>query len=88
MKLWKLTPNGGDKAEGAWSPWYDKAFGFVVRAEDENEARVIADSNAGAENETWGTDKVHPWLDPRQSTCEELLPDGPSGLILQDFHAA
>ena len=30
MRLWLLRPVEGDSL---WDPWYDKAFGFVVRAE-------------------------------------------------------
>lgn len=36
MKIWLLRPiDGCDE----WNPWYDKAFGFVVRAAREQEAR-------------------------------------------------
>lgn len=36
MKLWLLRPVVGlDENDNPWWPWYDKAFGFVVRAETE-----------------------------------------------------
>ena len=81
MKLWLLSPK---QEEGPWNPWYDKCFGFVIRAEDEASARALAHANAGDENRRGGS----PWLDESQSSCEELLPDGEAGMILQDFHAA
>lgn len=49
MKLWELrpinrtgeeTPMGGQKPD-PWDPWYDRAFGFVVRAETAEDARRI-----------------------------------------------
>ena len=36
MKLWLLKPIK------RWTVWYDKAFGFVVRAATEDEARAAA----------------------------------------------
>ena len=74
----------------AWEPWYDKSFGFVIRAESEDEARKIADENAGNENmdnETY-KDTKHPWLDPKQATCVVLTNDGKQELIIKDFKAA
>lgn len=41
MKLWLLRPI--DPHGGLWDPWFDKIFGFVVRAETETEARTLAD---------------------------------------------
>lgn len=39
MKIWLLRPiDGCDE----WNPWYDKAFGFVVCANSEQEAREAA----------------------------------------------
>ncbi len=66
-------------ADDPWKPWYDKAFGFVVRATSRDEARQIADANAGKENFDHYEDlieiKRHPWLDIKYSTCQELLID-------------
>lgn len=67
-----------------WSPWYDKAFGFVIRAENEEQARKIADENAGDEN--YGGE--HPWLNSKQSTCVLLTNEGKQELVLRDFNAA
>lgn len=69
---------------GAWNPWYDKCFGFVIRAETEQRAREIADADAGDENR----EENHPWLDPEQSTCTELTAEGKEEQIIKDFNAA
>jgi hypothetical protein len=94
MKLWLLCPVVElDKNDNPWEPWYDKAFGFIVRAETEDEARELAHSSAGDENDgeflsvkIANTDQ--PWKDAKYSTCTELLPDGEAGVVMQDFHAA
>lgn len=84
MKLWilekvdELPPD-----DDPWYDFYDKVLGFVVRAETEEEARRFADKNAEDENF-----KRTPWLDKRYSTCNELLSQGPAGVIMKDFYAA
>jgi hypothetical protein len=81
MKLWILRPVGySDVFEaGAWYPWYDKAFGFVVAAETEADARQLANEDHGDEGAVW--------TDPAQTTCEELTADS-AGIVMRDFHAA
>ncbi len=83
MKLWLLRP-----FENApeWEPRYDKAFGFVVRAATEQEARALTDGNTGDECDY--KDRVNPWLDPAKSTCVELSQEGEAAVILRDFAAA
>ena len=95
MKLYLLRPINPDVEGSPWKPWYDKAFGFVVRAETELEARTLADEDAGNENVVidWESEPMistHPWLDPNLSTCIELGPgvDQPSEIILRDFASA
>lgn len=105
MKLWLLRPVGyetdkyGDQSnalpegDDPWEPWYDKAFGFVVRAETEEEARQFAHGEAGDENRgkfagTKISNTTTPWLDLRYSTCVELRSDGEAGVIVKDFAAA
>ena len=78
MKLWLLRPIDGVKD---WEPWYDKAFGNVVRAEDETGARELAALKEGAE----GKDA---WLNNKKSTCIELTTEGKAEHIIQDFAAA
>lgn len=94
MKLWILRPvKGLDKKDNPWEPWYDKTFGFAVRAETEEEARKFAHEQAGDENrgEFLGrkiADTNSPWLDAKYSTCTELLAEGEAGVVMQDFAAA
>ena len=90
MKLWLLRPQekyervslgGNDDASNPWEPWFDKAFGFVVRAETEERARQLASEDAGDENE--GS-----WLSPEFSSCVELSVTGLETVIIRDFASA
>lgn len=96
------VPNRVHHIEGCnpWDPWYDKAFGFVVRAEDETQARQLADANSGGEGtECEAPEYRHPWLKPDLSICEVLAeltcseclaetPSGPAEVLLTDFKMA
>ena len=75
MTLWLLRP------VRQWEPWYDKMFGVVVRAPTREEARRLASKEAGDEG-------AAAWTDSSESTCEELAPEGPEGVIIKDFAAA
>jgi hypothetical protein len=94
MKLWLLLPAKPLPVnDNPWEPWFDKAFGFVVRAITEEDARTVAHNEAGNENRgeflrTKTANTKAPWLDARYSTCVELLPDGEPGLVMKDFAAA
>ncbi len=94
MNLWLLRPADRDNPmDDPWDPWFNKAFGFVVRAETEEDARRFADCDAGEENRgTFLGKKITetnaPWLDPKYSTCERLLDDGEAGIIIKDFSSA
>jgi hypothetical protein len=96
MKLWLLRPiENLPEDNNPWEPWYDKVFGFVIRAETENEARKIAQENGGDELIKWTWDKtpqgqfsMRSWLDSNLSSCMELKADGEPGLIIKDFAAA
>lgn len=94
MKLWILRPKPGlVTGDNPWEPWYDKAFGFVVRAETENEARCLAHDEAGEENDNDFLGKTTantttPWLDSKYSTCKELTADGSRDVILRHFASA
>lgn len=82
MHLWLLRPcEGLPKEESPWEPWYDKAFGFVVRAETEDQARKMAAGKAGDE-------RPRAWTNPLYSTCRPLMIDGEAGVILSDFQSA
>jgi organic radical activating enzyme len=92
MKLWLLQPKDNLPDDNPWEPWYDKAFGFVIRAETEMKARKIANKNGGTETGKISY-KVYrtggdPWLDPELSTCIELTPDGKEQLIISDIREA
>ncbi|MCP5004957.1 MAG: hypothetical protein GY941_13635 [Planctomycetes bacterium] len=86
MKLWILQAKDEElqNNDNPWVPWYDRAFGHVVRAETEEDARKIAHENAGFENQR---EFMQPWKDQKYSTCVELSADGEHGLILTDFRA-
>lgn len=94
MNLWLLRPV--DPTAEPWDEkehWFNKPFGYVVRAETEQEARDLAtehDTNHLAEGfiEIWTGEKLKPWLDPALALCEELLPSGAPGVILRDFRSA
>ena len=93
MKLWILRPvNGLPHGDDPWEPWYDKAFGFVVRASTEEAARALADADAGDENRGQYQNNTivtfKPWLDAKYSTCEELQAEGEESVLMSDVHSA
>ncbi len=94
MKLWILRPADNlTNNDNPWEPWYDKSFGFVVRADTEAEARDFAHAEAGDENrdEFMGQKKANtrePWKDAKYSTCVELLPEGRPGVVMRDYASA
>lgn len=78
-KIWLLVPCTD---EGPWEPWYDRCFGFVIRAETEEQARHIASEDAGKEGED-------AWLDAALSVCYELTgANGSNGVIMRDVWKA
>lgn len=86
MKLWLLTANEElPKDDNPWEPWWDKTFGFVVRAETEEDAREIAAENGSDEVRDSGKQS---WLEPKYSTCIELTASGEQGVILEDHRLA
>lgn len=91
MALWRLTPKTDTmwwcvEGKDPWQPPYDRAFGFVVRAADEEEARWQAHQAGGEENGTM--DGVSPWLNANYSNCEEIRGDGSAEVILVNFRHA
>jgi len=78
MKLWILEPvEDSDK----WMPWYDKAFGFIVRAECEEDARAIAANDHRDEGK-------EAWLSNESSTCQQLTDEGEPEMVMSDVHWA
>lgn len=89
MKLFFLYPKELPNHNNPWERWFDKAFGFVVRANDEEEARRIANSNGGDEVNKRKEDAFsNPWLHAEYTVCEELTNEGVKGVIIRDFHSA
>ena len=90
-KLWLLKPINNSK-QSLWDPWYDKAFGFVVRASTASEARAFAQAKAGteAEGSDWQDESTNipVWTSPELTSCELLVPEGEEGIVLRDFRAA
>lgn len=90
MRLWILKARMDlPKDDDPWNPWYDKTFGMVIRAKDEEQARALAhQSGSGETYSPGGRGDATPWLQPKYSTCEPLTARGPIGLILEDHRAA
>lgn len=93
MKLFILRPKYDLKDEdNPWKPWYDKCFGFVISAENEEEARNIAHENGCDENRGWFCDRKisntqSPWKEEKYSSCKELI-DMEKGIIMADIASA
>jgi len=89
MKFWRLAPRHDMMwwcvdGKDPWQPHSSRAFGFVVRAADEEGARWLAHQAGGEENDA--LEGVSPWLDSNYSTCEELRTDGAAPeVILVNF---
>ena len=87
MRLWILRPTRNEKGEWhpTWTPWYDKAQGFVIFAETEMDARNFASAQAGDEGGV-------AWLDEEQSMILDLgamIEDTTdAGVIMVDFASA
>lgn len=85
MNLYLLRPVGY-VGEGPlptsldWKPPWDKAFGFVVRAKSEHDARLLASKQCGDEREI-------AWTKCSLSSCVVLSQDGECGVIIRDFCA-
>ena len=91
MKLWLLKPNPDlpkEEGKNPWVPWYDKSFGFVIRAKTEDAARAFAQLKASDQYENDLGEEWKAWFDKYYSTCEELKAEGEPGIILEDFWSA
>ncbi len=75
MKLWLLEPI--DPYQPPWCNGYDKMYGVVVRAKNEDDARAYASQAAGDEGHA-------AWLSDLLSTCEPLTSRGSAGVIITD----
>lgn len=85
MKIYELRPIGNlDPKDDPWNPWYDKCFGFVIVANNEQEARLLAHKNACDEN----TNNKTPWLHKKYSTCIEVESIGLPRVVIKDVDHA
>ena len=85
MNLWLLRPVGGlTENNNPWDPWHNKAFGFIVRANTEDEARSLAHDEAGDENQGL----TNPWMSAKYSTCVNLTAEGTKEVVMCDFSRA
>ena len=83
MKVWLLAPIRG-RAGDPWEEWYDKAFGFVVIAENEHQARQLASREGGDEK---NGQVGNPWTNFNYSTCTELVAEGEPRVVISNFAA-
>lgn len=79
LELWILRPI--DLEHPIWGKYDDIAMGFVVCAESERDARVMAHINGGRESE----DGRDAWLQRDLSTCERLTVPDERGVVIRDF---
>lgn len=75
MNLYLVSLKGVDG-----SLW-DTMLSCVVRAESEQRAREIA-QKSGYDETSGG---MTPWLNPEESSCDVLDPEGPEDLIIRDI---
>ncbi len=59
---------------------WDEVVSLVIRAENEEQATQIANTNTGNEGEIWD--------DPLQVSCEVLENEGDVGIIIDDYKAS
>ncbi len=84
MKLWLLRPVETLGLDNPWDPWYNKSFGFIVRATTPAEARAHAFEASGDETDS----QQDAWTNATYSTCVELTAEGTDGLVMEDTHIA
>ena len=85
MKLWRLQAIQGAVNSSGFSPWrapYTVAIEMIVAAADETTARQIADEYGRDEN--FSLQKIRPWLEPKYTSCEQLVPGSEPKLIIRD----
>jgi hypothetical protein len=78
--LWILRPV--DTNSAPWRFQYDKAFGFVIRADSEERARALL-THMETGDEVVGQRDA--WTNPAFSTCVELTQEGDEEIIMRDF---
>jgi len=63
---------------------WDCNLGFVIRAADEEEARKMISEDI---EKTSGDEGKDAWLDPKSSSCQEILRNGEKAIILNSFRS-
>ena len=70
-----------------WEPWYDKNFGYVIRAMNETEARALAQEKAA--DEKHAKNGAEAWLNDKYSSCEfigtDVAPVKQNEILLTNF---
>ena len=84
MKLFLIRPI--DKKAAPWDTLYDCYFGFVIRAESEEEARSKCLCGDEFPSTSGDGHPKNPWLDSDLAFCVELTKDGEPGIIISDFN--
>jgi hypothetical protein len=86
--LWILEPRDDlTDEDNPWKPWFDRCFGLVVEAEDEQSARSLAHENCVATDRTILKDRCV-FLDPKYTTCVNLTPSGHKRVVMTNFQLA
>lgn len=78
--LWKLEPK--NIRENCWGLTH--TTGFVIMAESEKQARLIAKHQVLASVTEYCASTDDLWLDSLYVTCELILPEGSSQVILSN----
>jgi hypothetical protein len=81
MNIYILTPIATGKGT-PWHPWYDKTFGVIVSAENEVNARELANEKAGDENGSWISNDLNVWKDEKFTTCKILESNKPEVIMV------
>ena len=74
--------------DNPWAPWYDKAHGYVVSADNEKEAREMVVDKACKRTDKYDDVQPEHWLNEEYTICEELNRETEKGILLSDFRRA
>jgi hypothetical protein len=79
LSFWLLRPIEPVQQPPWPDPLVNYAYGFVVRAGSEDEARTVASMEHLDEG-------AKAWLSPEHSTCEQISATDAPGIIMGDYH--
>jgi len=87
-KIWILQPRQDlPRGDDPWEPWFDRCFGIIAEAVTEGDARNIAHDNCVCTDQTILRDR-RVFLDPKYTTCAELVPCGQNRFIMGNYRPA